>query len=270
MPASTPIQSPGLTNLPPKFRPQPDTGGPAGGPSPQAPRIPSDPPPPAPPPRPQPPRSLLLRVLQDRQGLIDTVLQGGKIPLKQIVLVALIACAVFGLALGVNSPYLQQPFVAALKLPAVMFGSLAVCFPAFYVLGALRGSSLRVREAFGLIGIGMGLRAALLVSLVPIVLFFSAVGSPYWFLLALGLGVATVAEVGFLHTLERGLYRLKYLRQDTVSLGLYRVWALVYLAVGAQFTWSLRPIIGDPSAEWLLFGGHGNMLTYALKHVFGG
>ena len=52
--------------------------------------------------------------------------------------------------------------------------------------------------------------------------------------------------------------------------GLFRVWCLVYLVVGAQFTWSLRPIIGQPNAEWVLFGGHGNMLTYAVQQIFGG
>ena len=212
------------------------------------------------------PRSLLRRVLQDRTALLREVVAGERHDLRQVALVSLLMVALGGLGLGVASAHAVQPLVAAVKLPLILLGALVVCGPAFYIAGVLGGSRLTASQALRIFAVGMGLRGAVVAALAPLLLFFAGVGSPYGFLLLLGLVVFGLGELGFLRTIERGIESLREVG-DSFSLGLTRVWMVVYLAVVAQLTWTCRPLIGHPEEAWALLGGRGNIYSYLLQNV---
>lgn len=212
------------------------------------------------------PKSLMRRVLQDRDALLEEILVGRRHDLRAVAGAALALSALGGLGLGASTGVLQA-LSAAVKVPLITAGTLAVCFPAFYIFGVLRGSQIRLEETLRLFAVGLGLRGAILAALAPLLLFFASVGSPYGFLLVLGLTVFGVAEFGFLSTLERGVKILRA-KQDAIDLRLCRAWSAVYLAVAAQLTWSLRPLIRHPDEPLALIGGRGsNMFTYFLENV---
>lgn len=214
------------------------------------------------------PTSLFRRVLQDRAALLAELARGEKQPLLRIALVSFLLTALGGLGLGASAGF-DQALAAAVKTPIICLGALAVCFPAFYIFGALQGSKVSVEEVLRLFAVGLGLRGAILAALAPLLLFFSSVGSPYGFLLLLGAVVFGVAEAGFLRTVEQGVKAIRDERGDALSLALVRGWSVGYLAVVAQLTWSMRPIIRHPSIEeFVLFGGPGgNMFTYFFQEV---
>jgi hypothetical protein len=211
--------------------------------------------------------SVFRRVLQDRGGLLDEIADGRAPDMTKVAIASLVLSAIGGLGLGVSNGPLQA-VAAAAKMPLVTLGALAVCFPAFAIFAALLGSRASVEKVLRVFAVGLGLRGAIIAGLAPLLLFFSSVGSPYGFLLLAGLAVFGIAECGFLRTVERGVAAL-HARGDPISLGLVRGWAVLYLAVAAQMTWSLRPFIRHPSiSDFQLLGGPGgNMFTYVLENV---
>jgi hypothetical protein len=224
----------------------------------------------APPPAPVAPQrgaSLLRRVLQDREALVREVVEGVPHDLSAVALSAVALTGLGGLALGAFNGALQAG-AAAVKVPLVTLGALAVCFPAFFIFGVLQGSKVTVAQALRLFAVGLGLRGAIVAALAPLLLFFASVGSPYGFVLLLAGAVFGAADLCFLRTVERGVETLRRVRKDDFGLGLVRGWALAYLVVATQLTWTLRPIIGEPGQGFELFGGPGgNMLAYFASHV---
>jgi len=222
--------------------------------------------PPLAPPTPQAEPSVIRRVLQDRGALLDEVIAGKRHDMTRVVWLSFAMVALGGLGLGVSSSHGIQALVAALKMPAILVGALLVCGPAFYISGVLAGSKLRAGQALRIFAVGMGLRGAIIAALAPLLLFFASVGSPYGFLLLTGALVFGLGEIAFLRTVERAISKLRE-TGDAFSVGLTRVWMVVYLAVAAQLTWTFRPLIGHPDEVWMLFGGRGNMYTYIVQNV---
>jgi hypothetical protein len=213
--------------------------------------------------------SHLRAVLQDRDGLLLRIARGERLDLRRVVLVALGLTALGGLGLGVASGPLQAAS-AAVKMPLISLLALLITFPAFYVFGVLQGSRIRVEQALRMFAVGFGLRGAIVAGLAPLLLLVASVGSPYAFVLLMGAFVFGVAEIGFLRTTHRGIETLRQERGDEFSPALLYAWSAVYLLVMVQLVWSFRPIIRHPSVEeFVLFGGHGNLLGYFLQETFG-
>lgn len=216
--------------------------------------------------------SVFRRVLQDRSALLSEVIAGEEIPIGKLLLASALLTSLAGVALGASNG-LAQSLSAGVKTPLLAGGALLVTFPAFYVFALLQGSRLGIGQAARLFSVGVGLRSAILAGLAPVLFFFSCVGSPYGFLLLLGLGVFGVGEAALLRTVREGAAKLRE-AGDPIGRGLLLGWSALYLLVVAQLTWSLRPLIGNPGvfAEqgWHAFGGPGgNMLTYFAQQVLG-
>ncbi len=227
-------------------------------------RLPSSPPPVATPSD----LPLVQRVLQGRAALLQEVVAGAAPPLRRVVGASLLLTALGGLALGAATGPLQAAS-AALKAPLIHLGALAIAFPALYVFAALAGWRLPLRPTLRLLAVGQGMRGAVLAGLAPVLLFFGGVGSPYWFLLLCGLLTFGLAEGAFLRTLRQGVRIAEDQTGPLPGWVLYG-WSGLYVAVSAQLTWSLRPLIQHPSLEGfrLLEGPGGNMFTYLLSDAW--
>ena len=209
---------------------------------------------------------LLRRVLQDRERLLAEVVDGAPLPLGKVAVAGLALTALAGVGLGAAAGPLQA-LSAAVKAPLVTLGAIAVCFPAFFIFGLLQGSRLQLEQSLRLFAVGVGLRGAILAGLAPLLFFFSSVGSPYGFLLLMGLLVFGAADYGMLRTVVRGVELLRERHEDTFSRRFVLGWTALYLAVAVQLTWTLRPFIRHPDEAFTFIGGRGNMFTYFLEHV---
>jgi len=214
--------------------------------------------------------SLLRRVLQDRAALLGEIAAGKKCALAKIVAVSFALTALGGLGLGASHGA-QQALSSAGKLPLINLSALAISFPAFYIFAALQGSKLSLEKTLKIFAVGLGLRGAVIAALAPVLIFFSSVGSPYGFILLAGGLTFAIADAGFLRTLDQGVTIWKERTGDKVGLGLVRGWMILYLVVGMQLTWSLRPVIGEPQEAfmWLRHCDDGNMLVFFFKNVVG-
>jgi len=94
-----------------------------------------------------------------------------------------------------NARYLQL-IASTIKVPALFYLTLLVTFPSLYVFNALVGSRLTMGNVLRLLIASLAVNLAVLASLGPIVLFFSASTKSYAFILLLNVTVFSVA--GFL------------------------------------------------------------------------
>jgi hypothetical protein len=213
-------------------------------------------------------KSLLRRVLQDRNALLDEIACGKKSDLLKVALVSFALTALGGLGLGAaHGP--AQALAAAVKLPLINLGALLICLPTFYIFAALQGSRLGLDKILRMFAVGLGLRGAVIAGLAPLLIFVSSIGSPYGFILLAGGLAFGLAELGFMRTLDNGVRIYKERTKDPVGLALVRGWMLLYMLVAMQLTWSLRPVIGEPGSPFTLLTvqDEGNMIVFFFKHV---
>src|SRR5205823_6102524 len=145
-----------------------------------------------------------------------------------------------------------QAVSAAVKLPLINLGALAICLPTFYIFAALQGSRLGLDKILRMFAVGLGLRGAVIAGLAPLLIFFSSVGSPYGFILLAGGLAFGIAELGFMKTLDNGVRIYKQKTGDPIGIALVRGWMFLYMLVAMQLTWSLRPVVGVPGSGFHL------------------
>ena len=214
------------------------------------------------------------KILTDRDRFFGEVAEGDGLrnKLAHALLTLVGFSALYGAAAGAYaSP--AQAVSAALKLPFLFLGTLAICFPGFFVIQVLVGSRLRLAQVLALVLGALSLSAILLAAVVPITLFFLFTGANYYFLsllhvlIVLGAGLLGIAALhdGLAFACEkRGVYPKK-------AMTIMKVWAVLFAFVGIQMAWNLQPFVGDRGRPFQLFRhNEGNFYTavvYSLEKL---
>lgn len=216
----------------------------------------------------------LTQILSDRDRFFAEVAEGERLRRKLVhalwTLVGL--SALYGAAAGAYaSP--AQAVSAALKLPLLFLGTLAICFPGFFVIQVLVGSRLRLSQVLALVLGALSLSAILLAAVVPITVFFLFTGANYYFLtllhvlIVLGAGLVGMVALhdGLASACEkRGVYPKK-------AMTIMKVWAVLFAFVGIQMAWNFQPFVGDRGRPFQLFRhNEGNFYTavvYSLERL---
>lgn len=200
-----------------------------------------------------------------------------------IVILGMIYGAFMGLYALLNRtpPCYQQWIASTVKVPAVFLLTLVVTFPSLYVFNALLNTRLTLAGTLRAITAALTVNLAVLASLGPITGFFSLTTGSYVFMKLLNYAFFAVAGIIGLTTLVTMLNRLESVppvpappdpvpqpaapeaaaaplpvaepaADEARGSAVFRVWVLLYIFVGAQMGWVLRPLIGDPkqSFEW--------------------
>jgi hypothetical protein len=197
--------------------------------------------------------SLLLRA--------DAILRGGPLveaadrPLRQlapfVILCGFLYGAVMGSFGGVGGERAWQVCFSAVKVPFLLLATFALALPSFDVLNTLTG----LRDDFGsvlqaLLASQAGL-AIVLAGLAPYtVLWYVSSTSYRGAILFNGLvfAVASGASQGLL----RRAYRPLIARRPR-HCWLLRTWFVLYVFVGIQMAWVLRPFVGEPTMPTQFF-----------------
>ena len=181
-----------------------------------------------------------------------------------LLVVAVAGTAGFGAAVG---SYVggAQILHAAVKMPVLFLGTLAVSLLLMHVLSGAFGLGLALDQTGSLGLTSIATTGAILGALAPVVALFSVSARPSYesYLLLVLLMTFAVAIGGLvsLATLHRGLRAAA--RQGGRIVRTILCWFLVYHFVGGQMAWVLRPFVGDNRD---VFGGfslernlHGNI-----------
>lgn len=158
-----------------------------------------------------------------------------------LVTLALAATA-FGAAVGSWRGGKQIAF-AALKMPLGILGTLALAAPAFYVLAAVFGRPWPLRPVLALV-LAAGARFALvLLAMTPPLWLTVDFGAPYHAVKLVATLAYGLAGLAGLEVLVRGLGEGPGKRM-TIAL-----FVGVFLMIGGQNAWVLRPYLGTPGQQ---------------------
>lgn len=162
----------------------------------------------------------------------------------------------YGLITGLSHSW-YQALSTAVKMPLLFLLTLAFTLPALYFFAlALLNIRFSVAQAGVVVLSGFGVTAFLLLGLSPVTLFFVLTSSNYpFFQLSAVFFVAVSGLTGLYYVLKGFSWVDKNHELTSGSIGktLLRAWVVLYGFVGAQMTWRLSPLIGDPEKPFLLF-----------------
>ena len=182
----------------------------------------------------------------------------------------------YGLIMGSYNS-VAQALITGLKLWMLLFLTLIICFPSFYIVQLILGSKIKIRQLLILILSGFVMTTTIMVAFAPITLFFQLSGGNYSFLQLLHVFVFFFS--GFFG-MRVVLDALKSTFEASnvypkVGISVFRIWIVIFAFVGIQLSWNLRPFIGnrDMPFEILRTDTRGNFYSTvfgALGNLFDG
>jgi hypothetical protein len=174
--------------------------------------------------------------------------------LLSLVGVVCFATAAYGAVLaGWRSPRLS--LYVAIKLPMVFLGTTAVVSVFNWMIASILGSGLSFRSTVFLVFASMTIACWILLSLVPVALFFlvSAASSAgthaelqyaHNSILMIHILILAIAGVAGNAVLLKGLRSM--VRDRCSATTLFVLWLIAFAFVGCQVSWILRPFVGSP------------------------
>ena len=216
----------------------------------------------------------LTEILSDRERFYTEVAEGKQLGglLAHALWTLVGLCALYGATAGAYAGVLQA-LSSAIKLPFLFVGTLAICFPGFFVIQVLVGSRLRLVQVLTLVLGALSVSAILLAAVVPITAFFLFTGANYHFLTLLHVVIVLAAGLVGMAALHEGLAfacekRSVYPRK---AMTIMKAWAILFAFVGIQMAWNLQPFVGDRGRPFQLFRhNEGNFYTaviYSLQEL---
>jgi hypothetical protein len=170
------------------------------------------------------------------------------LPLRHIAMLGLLAAAVYGAFMGsfsLHSPERVWMVVfSAVKMPLLITATSALCLPAFVVLSSVLGLRRDLPRALAAIIAGQAALTLALASLAPVtrLAYFSGVDHRQAILFN-AMMFAAATGVGQVVMFRR--YRPLVALDPKHRIMLW-LWIGLYIFVGIQMGWMLRPFIGSP------------------------
>jgi hypothetical protein len=183
-------------------------------------------------------------------------------PVRTQLLIIVVFGATYGAVMGsyggLAGDGWKQALVSAVKVPFLYSATFALCLPSFFVLNALAGVAHDFRRVLNALLAFQAIAALVLSAVGPITFLFNISTDFYQFMIlwnGLAFGVASLTG----HAMMRRIYRVLIAVNPRHRL-LYRVWMCLYVFVGIEMGWVLRPFIGDPNlpVEFFRHGAWGN------------
>lgn len=152
--------------------------------------------------------------------------------------------AVMGAFGGFTGERLAQVLYSALKVPFLLAVTFGVSLPSFFVLNTLLGVRDDFRQVLAALVATQAALTLVLLTLAPFTaLWYASAGNYDHALLFNGLMFA-VASFTAQWVLRRRYQPI--MRRNRRHRGLLRVWLVIYVFVGIQMAWVLRPFVGHP------------------------
>ncbi|HKI20926.1 MAG TPA: hypothetical protein VKA15_23745 [Isosphaeraceae bacterium] len=175
---------------------------------------------------------------------------------------------VMGMYGGVAGPRFLQVVYSAIKVPFLLIVTFLLSLPSFFVLNTLLGlRSDFSRVLQSLLATQTGL-TVILAALAPFTAFWYISGSGYQLAILFNGGMFAVASFGAQWMLRRDYIPL--VRDNPKHRWMLRTWLLIYVFVGIQMGWVLRPFIGDPNSPVQFFreGSWSNAYEFILRMMW--
>ena len=194
-------------------------------------------------------------LLRNRFRFFAEVREGVELPgkIRAMLLYSAGFLALFGAVIGSDHSS-WQALASGVKLPLLFLVALLVCLPTLYFFNTLFEASLSLSQNFALLLAAVTLTSVVLLSFIPVVLFFLITSGNYQFFKLLNVAIFAIA--GWIGTRQLG-HGMRLLtaesRRGARSRGrIVRLWIVLYAFVGSQLAWTLRPFFGAPGLPFEL------------------
>lgn len=141
----------------------------------------------------------------------------------------------------------------AVKVPILYLVTMIIVLPPIYVSNAFVGARLTIRQMLASILGALAVTVIVLASMATIAAFFSLTSRSYDFIKLLHVGIFAYAGVSGLWYLVKCIRSMLPGGPQKISRGLFILWLVLYMFVGTQMAWVLRPFVGSPGLEFQLF-----------------
>jgi hypothetical protein len=150
---------------------------------------------------------------------------------------------------------IEQSFVTSIKIPVLIFLSLFICFPVFYVIQYMLGSKMSILQMANMILSGLIVFTTIALSFSPIVLFFMITGNNYSFLKLLHVTILTFSGIFGMRTIINALkYSCERMNvYPKMGISVFKFWIIIFAFVSIQLAWNLRPFLGSKDLPFELF-----------------
>ncbi len=221
--------------------------------------------------------SLLIPSFSNRDDFFENLISQEKpaANLIRLFLFLFLFTFFYGAAMGSYHSVLQA-LSAGIKLPVLFLLVLLICFPAFYIIQYILGSKLSIVQMLSVILSGFVMTATIMVSFIPVIVFFLLTGGNYYFLQLLH--IAVIALSG-LFGMKNVVDALQYVCDKKeiypkTGVNVFKFWLVILLFVGIQLAWNLRPFLGDRGEPVQIFRKYeGNFyaaLIYSVNQLVKG
>ena len=197
--------------------------------------------------------------------------KGSKLIINQILIIIFFTF-LYGVIMGSFHSF-TQAIVAGLKLNMLFMSTVIICLPSFYIIQLILGSKINFRHVTVILLSGFVISTSVMVAFSPIIIFFLITGSNYYFLQLLHIaififsgffGVRFIIEALKLSCEKENIY-------PKSGVTVFRIWAVIFVFVGIQLAWNLRPFLGDKDKPFAMSRKYeGNFYTaiiYSIKQL---
>lgn len=191
---------------------------------------------------------------------------------RTFLLIVVFTSAVYGFVMGGTNwlqgrdvvwgyDLLRNPFttdflmmcVTAVKVPVLFLLTLLIVVPPIYVSSTFVGSRATFSQVVTLLLASLAITGTVLASMATVAFFFSLTTRSYSFIKVLHVLFFAYAGVVGLFYLIRGFKGVVRTRSYIGTRLLFIGWLVLYMFVGTQLAWVMRPFVGSPGKEFTLF-----------------
>jgi len=172
---------------------------------------------------------------------------------SQVILLNILAL-IYSVIMGCYNGFLQA-LSSGIKLPVLFNLLILICFPAFFVVQSVLGSKLTLTQMINIILSGFVYMTSIMASFSTIVLFFLITGDNYAFIKLLHVAIFTLSGLfGIRHIVDALQYSCEKKKiYPKTGVMVFRFWIFIMFFVGAQLSWSFRPLIGSKEQSFEIF-----------------
>lgn len=188
-------------------------------------------------------------LLRDRGRMLARIRTGDAAAiLRTMIATIAVAMAIVGAALGSYRGG-EQIAYAAIKLPLVLLGTAALSAPALTAIGLALGRPGRLVTDLAIVMTALAFGALLLCAGTPLIMLGRALALAYHDMILMTVAMFVVAGLASLQVVIRAVAAERARGTITAILGT----CLVFVLVGGQLAWSLRPYLVRPRAPDVVF-----------------
>jgi len=193
--------------------------------------------------------------------------------------ISLFMAAIYGAVMGATNllqgsdmtigPKIALIAVTAIKVPVLFLLTLIIVVFPIYVSNAFVGTRLSFSQIFGYLLTACTVTSVALSSMATVALFFSLTSVSYHFIKLLHVMMFVYAGLTGLVYLNHALSDAAKRLNRTSPGNLFVIWLLLYMFVGTQLAWVLRPFVGSPGEPFQLFRPRYGNFYESVLHSLG-